>query len=144
MDFIHKNGDFIRPEWWLIFHEWHLTLAHITRIVCIRPKGRTQCIFPRSQHRCLYVYIYWYQVVVSQQSVRTLFKSLVFLAISDRYATFFFFDFFDKMAAFGHFGCPKFTLDRISDHFKSIGHFGYQKLTNKIFFVDQWHCQDWT
>ena len=30
----------------------------ITRIVCIRPKGRTQCIFPRSQHSCLYVYIY--------------------------------------------------------------------------------------
>ena len=29
-----------------------------TRIVCIRPKGRTQCIFPRSQHSCLYVYIY--------------------------------------------------------------------------------------
>ena len=34
----------------------------LTRIVCIRPKGRTQCIFPRSQHSCLYVYIYWYQV----------------------------------------------------------------------------------
>ena len=30
----------------------------LTRIVCIRPKGRTQCIFPRSQHSCLYVYIY--------------------------------------------------------------------------------------
>ena len=28
-----------------------------TRIVYIRPKGRTQCIFPRSQHSCLYVYI---------------------------------------------------------------------------------------
>ena len=41
------------------------------------------------------------------------------------------------MAAFGHFGCPKFTLDRISGHFRSIGHFGFQKLTNKIFFVDQ-------
>ena len=26
--------------------------------MCIRPKGRTQCIFPRSQHSCLYVYIY--------------------------------------------------------------------------------------
>ena len=43
------------------------------------------CIFPRSQHSCLsvyiYIYIYWpkvnlYQVVVGQQSVRTLFKSL--------------------------------------------------------------------
>ena len=37
------------------------------------------------------------------------------------------------MAAFGHFGCPKFTLDRISGHFRSIGHFGFQKLINKIF-----------
>ena len=37
------------------------------------------------------------------------------------------------MAAFGHFGCPKFTLDCISGHFRSIGHFGFQKLTNKIF-----------
>ena len=26
--------------------------------MCIRPKGRTQCIFPRSQHSCPYVYIY--------------------------------------------------------------------------------------
>ena len=26
--------------------------------MCIRPNGRTQCIFPRSQHSCLYVYIY--------------------------------------------------------------------------------------
>ena len=37
-----------------------------------------------------------------------------FLAISDRYATFFWGNFFDKMAAVGHFGCPKFTFDRIS------------------------------
>ena len=29
-----------------------------TRIVCIRPKGRTQGIFPRSQHSCLYVDLY--------------------------------------------------------------------------------------
>ena len=25
----------------------------------------------------------------------------------------------------GHFGCPKFTFDRISGHFRSIGHFGF-------------------
>ena len=25
---------------------------------------------------------------------------------------------FDKMAAVGHFGCPKFTFDRISGHFR--------------------------
>ena len=44
----------------LTFEE-HLTMkankANQTRIVCIRPKGRTQCIFPRSQHSCLYIYI---------------------------------------------------------------------------------------
>ena len=31
------------------------------------------------------------------------------------------------MAAVGHFGCPKFTFDRISGHFRSIGHFGFPK-----------------
>ena len=36
---------------------------------------------------------------------------------------------FDKMAAVGHFGCPKFTFDRISGHFRSIGHFGFPKFT---------------
>ena len=48
---------------------------------------------------------------------------------------FIFLNFLGKMAAFGHFGCPKFTLDRISGHFRSIGHFGFQKLTNKIFVL---------
>ena len=54
--------------------------------------------------------------------------SIAFLAISDRYAIYFF-EFFDKMAAGGHFGCPKFTFDCICDHFRSIGHFGYLKFT---------------
>ena len=42
--------------------------------------------------------------------------SIAFLAISDRYATLFFFgnfnfcEFFYKMAAGGHFGCPKITF----------------------------------
>ena len=54
----------------------------------------------------------------------------MYIYISDRYATLFL-EIYDKMAAFGHFGCPKFTLDRISGHFRSIGHFGFQKLTNK-------------
>ena len=210
-----------------------------TRIVCIHPKGRTQCIFPNSQHTCLYIYwpkVNLYQVVFGQQSVRTLFKSLAqrmsknhflpfqintiilqkniykmaagvffsagghfgcpkitfdhisghfrsirnlnifgqngchrplwmseihfrwhfwpfqiisklffliylqigrrspildvrnslsiaFLAISDRYSTLIFLEFFDKMAAVGHFGCPKFTFDRISDHFRSMRNF---------------------
>ena len=48
--------------------------------------------------------------------------SISFLSISHRYATLFFFEIFDKMAAGGHFGCPKFTFDRISGHFRSIGH----------------------
>ena len=33
------------------------------------------------------------------------------------------------MADVGHFGCPKFTFDRISGHFRSIGHFGFPKFT---------------
>ena len=43
--------------------------------------------------------------------------SIAFLAISDQYA------FFNKMAAGGHFGCPKITFDRISRHFRSIRNF---------------------
>ena len=46
--------------------------------------------------------------------------SISFLAISDRYATLIIFEILDKMAAVGHFGCPKFTLDHISGHFRSI------------------------
>ena len=48
--------------------------------------------------------------------------SMVFLAISDQYETFNFN--FYKMAAGAHFGCPKFTFDRISGHFRSIRNFG--------------------
>ena len=48
--------------------------------------------------------------------------SIVFLAISDRYATSFF-KIFDLMAAVGNFGCPKFTFSRISGHFKLIPNF---------------------
>ena len=55
--------------------------------------------------------------------------SIAFLAISDRYATLFSVDIFDKMADVGHFGCPKFTFDRISGHFRSIGHFECPKIT---------------
>ena len=68
-----------------------------------------------------------------------------FLSISHRYTTLMFFEIFDKMADVGHFGCPKFTFDRISGHFRSIcnlklfleifdkmaagGHFGCPKFT---------------
>ena len=51
--------------------------------------------------------------------------SIVFLAISDRYTTLFCLEIFDKMAAVGHFGCPKLTFDRISGHFRSIRNFIY-------------------
>ena len=45
--------------------------------------------------------------------------SIAFLAISDRYATLICFEIVDKMVDIGHFGCPKFTFDRISGHFRS-------------------------
>ena len=54
--------------------------------------------------------------------------SIAFLAILDRYATFFL-EIFDKLVAVGYFGCPKFTFDGISGHFRSISHFGCPKLT---------------
>ena len=44
--------------------------------------------------------------------------SVAFLAISDQYKTFFY-----KMAAGAHIGCPKFTFNRISGHFRSIHNF---------------------
>ena len=37
----------------------------------------------------------------------------------------YFFLIFDKMADVGHFGCPNFTFDRISGHFRSIRNFFY-------------------
>ena len=46
--------------------------------------------------------------------------SISFLPISDRYTTLFIFEIFDKMDHVGHFGCPNFTFDRISGHFRSI------------------------
>ena len=48
--------------------------------------------------------------------------SIAFLAISDYYEISFL-EIFDKMAAVGHFGCPKFTFDHISGHFRSIQNF---------------------
>ena len=124
-----------------------------------------------------------YQVVVGQQSVRTLFKSLAntckcffkkwpkitlyrisyhfrsipqFLFFGEIFVQngcrrpfwmsenhfrshfwsfqidtqlYFFLEICDKMAAISHFGCPKFTFDRISGHFRSIVHFGFTKFT---------------
>ena len=59
----------------------------------------------------------------------------------------FFLNFVYKMAAVGHFGCPKFTLDHISGHFRSIqifqffykmaagGHFGCPKITFNLISI---------
>ena len=41
----------------------------------------------------------------------------------DQYGILFFWNFFNKMAAAAHFGCPKFTFDPISGHFRSIRNF---------------------
>ena len=41
----------------------------------------------------------------------------------------FFWFFFHKMAAGGHFGWPKITFDRISRHFRSIHNFFFHKMT---------------
>ena len=50
--------NFIIQFWDIIQKFMHPQKSITTRILCIRPKGGTQCIFPRSQHSCLYVYIY--------------------------------------------------------------------------------------
>ena len=125
----------------------------ITRIACIRHKGQTQYIFPRSQYTCLY--LYWpkvnfiYQVVFGLQLAWTLFTSLAqlfckcfffkkrppvaisdvqksLLTISDQYHHLYVCDLFYKMAAGGHFGCPKLTFDGISGHFRSIQNFFFK------------------
>ena len=99
-------------------------------------------------------FLYWpkvnlYQVVFGQQSVWTLFKSLAqsfckcsfkkkwppvaildvqksLVTISDQYHNLYFCDFFYKMAAGGHSGCPKLTFDGISGHFRSIRNFFFK------------------
>ena len=42
---------------------------------------------------------------------------------------------FDKMAAADHFGCPKFTFDRISGHFRSIWILNFDKMAAAILDV---------
>ena len=49
--------------------------------------------------------------------------SMAFLAISDQYEIKICIELFYKMAAGAHFGCPKFTFDPISNHFRSIRNF---------------------
>ena len=50
-------------------------------------------------------------------------RLILFLSISHRYATFIFFEIFDKMADVGHFGCLKITLDCIKWFSMSKIHF---------------------
>ena len=90
-----------------------------TRIVCIRPKGRTQCIFHRSQHTCLYIYIYWPKVISYQVVVG---PNIVQITKTISIQQFLFCEFFLQNDG-GHFGCPKITFDRISGHFRSIHNF---------------------
>ena len=59
--------------------------------------------------------------------------SISFLAISDRYATLFCLEIFDKMAAVGHFECPKFIF---GSHFWPF--YNNQYLLFSFFFVQKW------
>ena len=43
-----------------------------------------------------------------------------------------FFKILDKMAAGGHFGCPKITFDHSSCHFRSIRNFFFLKFLDKM------------
>ena len=66
-------------------------------------------------------------------------RSISFLAISDRYTTLL--EIVDKMAAVGHFGCPKFTLDHISGHFRSIQIFVFLSISHRyatLHFFTKW------
>ena len=64
--------------------------------------------------------------------------SVTFLAISDQYETFSFLHFY-KMTAGTHFGCAKFTFDRISGHF-TLDHISGHFRSIQIFF---WFLTKW-
>ena len=59
--------------------------------------------------------------------------SIAFLAISDQCTTFNFCKFFYKMAAGGHFGWPKITLNRSFRHFRWIHNFCFCWIFSAIF-----------
>ena len=48
------------------------------------------------------------------------------------------------MAAVGHFGCPKFTFDRISGHFRSIHNFNFLEILTKMAAVGHFGCPKFT
>ena len=57
---------------------------------------------------------------------------------------FYLFIFVDKMAAGAHFGCPKFTFDRISGHFRSIRNFTFFGNFYKMAAVGHFGCPKFT
>ena len=48
------------------------------------------------------------------------------------------------MAAVGHFGCPKFTFDRISGHFRSMPNFIFLEIFDKMAAVGHFGCPKFT
>ena len=57
---------------------------------------------------------------------------------------YFFWIFFDKMADVGHFGCPNFTFDRISGHFRSIRNFNFLEIFDNMADVGHFGCPKFT
>ena len=88
-------------------------LQNVTRIVCIRPNERTQCIFPRFP-AYLSVYILTKSEFISSCSRPAVGSNIVQITCAT-----FFVNVFKKMAAGSHFGCPKIT----SYHFRSMPQF---------------------
>ena len=86
---------------------------------------------------CDFFFTKWPHLVISDRYATLLFliflikwlPSITFLVILDEYGKQIL-NFFDKMTAGVNFGCPKFTFDRISGHFRSIRNF--------IFFGNFW------
>ena len=58
-----------------------------------------------------------------------------FWPFQNQYQTFFS-KYFYKMATGAHFGCPKFTFERISGHFRSICNFNFFLIFDKMTAVD--------
>ena len=99
--------------------------------MCIRPTGRTQCIFPRSQHTCLYIYIHSLNFFVNvllffklpPVAILDVQKSL--LTISDKSHNFYFCDFVLQN------GCRRpFWMSKT--HFR--WHFWLFQINTKLFF----------
>ena len=55
-----------------------------------------------------------------------------------------FFEILDKMAASGHFGCPKIVFGLISVHFTSIRNFIFFEIFDKMTDVGHFGCPNFT